>query len=315
MPGSLPAPRVSVALICDFDAGEERGWEHLRSSLRAVATQDFDEPVEVLLVESGSLVSEMPPDVKDVIPDLRLVAGPEGGSYELKNEAARQATTELLVLLDADCIPERDWLRRLVEGLRAHPEAVVLSAKTEYAGRSRTERILSLLSRSYLDPGRFGETRFISNNNAIFRREAMLAHPLPEGVGPFGSRAQSEAFRREGRPMLFEPRTRVVHDFEGWETERDIRRNFGYGAVRLRQFDPRIPHSWLLRLGRLSIPLFLGLRTLDSFWNVLRLGPAYGVPRRQLPLALGCAVVVHALEIGGMLSAFRGDPPPPSSFR
>ncbi len=192
-----------------------------------------------------------------------MVAGPGGGTYPLKNAAFRVASADLVVLLDADCVPERDWLRRLVDAIRAHPEAVAVSTKTEYPGRTLGERILSLLSRSYVDPGSPGETRFITNNSAIFRREPLLEHPLPLGLGPFAAGIQSTSLRRAGWTIRFEPRTRVIHGFDGRPMERDIRRNFGYGTIVTRLRDPNMSYARLLRLGRALIPIFAALRTLD----------------------------------------------------
>ncbi len=94
----------------------------------------------------------------------------------------------------------------LVNAMNANPEASVISGKTVYAGRGLGERMLSLLSRSYVDAGQAGVTRFISNNNAAWRREVFLAHPFPAGLGPFAGRMQSESIRRAGGHLLFEPK-------------------------------------------------------------------------------------------------------------
>ncbi len=72
-----------------------------------------------------------------------------------------------------------------MNAMNANPEASVISGKTVYARRGLGERMLSLLSRSYVDAGQAGVTRFISNNNAAWRREVFLAHPFPAGLGPF----------------------------------------------------------------------------------------------------------------------------------
>lgn len=109
-------------------------------------------------------------------------------SYELKNRVVEAASGDWAAIVDAACIPSRSWLRVLRAVIAEPPGAAALSARTVYPGRSRMERILGLLSRSYLDPGRRGPTRFISGNAAVFRRDVYRRHPLPVGINTFASR-------------------------------------------------------------------------------------------------------------------------------
>ena len=301
-----PPPAVSVVVVSDYAGGQARSWNGLRAVLAALARQDFEEPAEFLLSECSALAGEIPADLAELLPSLRIVLSPASSSYELKNEGVRRASAGIVALIDADCVPDRAWLRRLVEALRRQPDAAAVSGRTVYAGRSLTERVLALLSRSYLDPGRAGATRFISNNNAGFRRSVLRMHPLPVDAGPFAARLQSQAVLRGGGRLLFEPGMRVVHEFEGWPLEADIRRNLGYSAVLTRLRDGSLPHAWLTRLGYASIPLFFGGKIVDSFWNCIRCAPLYGVRRFELAAAFAFAVVVHAMEIPGMVAAFRG---------
>src|SRR6185369_7284561 len=138
-------------------------------------------------------------------------------------------------------------------------------------------------------------TRFISNNNAFLRRRALLAHPLGAPPRALAARLQTEAIRIDGGTLRFEPQMRVVHRFEGWPMERRLRRNVGYRAVRVRQLDPRVPHAWMTRLGALSVPLIVVVRTLDSFRDCVRVGKQYGVRWFELPLAFAAAIAVHLL--------------------
>jgi hypothetical protein len=226
-------------------------------------------------------------------------------SYELKNRAAEAATGDWLAIVDADCIPQRSWLQVLRAAIAEHPDLVAVSAKTMYPGRSRIERVLGLLSRSYLDPGRRGPTRFISGNAACFRREVYRRHPLPVALGAFASRIQSESFLRDHATLLFDPELVVVHDFEGWRMERDIRRNHGYSTVITRLCDDRLPYAGVVRAGVMVIPLIVAGKILDSVRDCLRFFRHYNVKWFELPLALALIVVTHVLEIPGMWRAFH----------
>jgi hypothetical protein len=92
--------------------------------------------------------------------------------------------------------------------------------------------------------------------------------------------------------------------------ERRIRRHVGYRAVRVRQLDPRLPFTWMIRFGYLSIPLVLAARIADSWRDCLRARHHYGIRPLELPLAFALAVAVHLMEIGGMIEAFSEASPP-----
>ncbi len=299
-----PSPVVSVVIVSDYAGGEAKAWDDIRATVDAFARQDFTGRAEFLLSESASIQKEIPADLSETLPSLRLVLSPASSSYDLKNHGVRAASADIVAIIDADCIPDPEWLRHLVEAMRLNPDVVAVSGRTVYEGRTLMERMLSLLSRSYLDPGRAGTTRFISNNNAGFRRSVYLKYPLPVDAGAFAARLQSDAIVRAGGKLLFEPRMRVVHDFEGWAMEGDIRRNIGYGTIKTRLRQHLLPYAWLTRLGPASIPLFSVGKTLNSWADCLRCARHYGVRWYELPLALALAVVVNLMEIPGMLSAF-----------
>lgn len=308
-------PVVSVVIVSDYAGGETKAWDDLKATLAALARQDFAGPTEFLLSESADIAQQVSSDLMTTLPSLKVVLSSASSSYALKNEGVRAASADIVATLDADCIPGSDWLRHLMDTMRDHPNVVAVSGRTVYTGDSLTERVLALLSRSYLDPGCTGRTRFISNNNAGFRRSIFLTHPLPTDAGPFAARLQSEAILRSGGQLLFEPRMRVVHDFAGWAMERDIRRNIGYGTITTRLRDRALPYAWLARLGSASILLFAVAKTLDSWSDCVRCGRQYGVRWYELPIAFCLAVVVHVMEIPGMISAFQGQEITETAYR
>jgi hypothetical protein len=304
---NVPAmePSVSVVIVSDYASGQETGWNDLRKTLRALAQQDFEEPADFMLVESTELAQQIPPDFGAILPALRVITVPQRTSYELKNAAVQAASTELVAMVDGDCSPSADWLRRLVGAMRAHPDAAVISGRTFHAGKGLVHRAMGAVNRSYVDVGQAGPTRRISNNNALYRRSAFLAHPLTTNVGPFGGHLQAEAILRSGGRLLFEPRARVVHAYEGWATEQNVRRGIGYGVIRTRRADPRMPYAWLTRLGYLSIPLFVAGHILTAWWYCLRRGRDHGVVWYELPVAFAFAAIACSMETPGMLSALR----------
>src|SRR5271170_2877407 len=123
-------PSVSVVIISDYATGDDAAWNELRTTLKALAQQDFHESAEFLLVESAELASLIPSDLSTILPNLRVISVPKSSSYELKNAAVQAASTELVAMVDGDCAASPQWLRALVYALRAHPDAMVVSGRT-----------------------------------------------------------------------------------------------------------------------------------------------------------------------------------------
>jgi cellulose synthase/poly-beta-1,6-N-acetylglucosamine synthase-like glycosyltransferase len=312
-------PHVTVVVVSDYAGGSDKAWDDLRKTLAALATQDVEVPVEYVLVESAELAGRIPPTVVATLPGLRVEAAPVGrgfgASYALKNHGIARARAPWVAILDADCIPGPGWLRAALAATGHRPDIGAVSGMTVYAGRSLSERTLAVLSRAYLDRrGRAG-TKFVSNNNCLLRRDAAVAHPLPEDGGPFAARIQSEALRAAGWHLAFEPAMRVTHDFEGWEMERDIRRNIGWATITVRRIEPSVPHAWALRLGPLASLYFFAAHVGESWWAVLRAGHHYGLAAHERPVAMAAALYVHALELGGMRDALAGRPLGATAYR
>jgi hypothetical protein len=296
-------PAASVIVVSDYGSWNEDGWNDLRGTLRIVADQSADTGAEVFLIDSRPAGQTMPDDVPALVPGMRIIGPSSKTAQELLNEAVHAARSDVVVLLDGDCTPSPGWLRAAIAAMRRWPDAAAVSGRTVYPDTSFAFRVLGLLSRSYLDPGRPGPTRFVSNYNAALRRDALLAHPLASMRRAMAARLQTEAIRIGGGGLYFEPAMRVTHRFEGWEMERRIRHNVGYRTVRVRVLEPRIPHAWMLRLGPLALPALIAARTADSWWDCLRVGRHYGVRWFEMPSALAIAVYVHLLEVGGMSTA------------
>ena len=97
--------------------------------------------------------------------------------------------------------------------------------------------------------------------------------------------------------------------------ERDIRRNSGFAAVRVRQINPNIRFAAITRLGIFCIPVFLAGRTLYDCWTSIRWGHHYGIAWYYQPLTLVLALIVHILEIPGMALALRRESLGHSAYR
>ena len=309
-------PTVTVMVVSDYRPGEQKSWNDLRATLAALANQEFDEPVEYLVLENRKDLEQMPSDVPQTLPGVRVIASDARGSYELKNAGVQAAAADLVMVLDADCVPDRHWVRAGVDAMRQRPDAIGISGRTTYPGRSTLERALGLLSRSYVDRGEAGPVRLLSTNNMIVRRRVFCSDPLPAECGAFAYRLVTERLLRQGGKLYFEPAMRAVHDFEGWPMERDLRRQVGWTSIRIRQLDADIPGAKVVRLlGPTSVPLLYAYRLVESTGHCFRLPRHFGLRWRHIPLLLALAVLVHSFELPGMFRALGGRQAGPTVYR
>ena len=68
--------------------------ERSSPTLAALANQDFDESIEYLLLENRSDLEQMPRDVPETLPGVRVIASDARDSYELKNAGVQAATAD-----------------------------------------------------------------------------------------------------------------------------------------------------------------------------------------------------------------------------
>jgi hypothetical protein len=311
----MSEPVISVVVVSDYAEGTPGSVDDYRHCLRALAAQDFDEPVEFILSESDRFRDRIPPDLAEILPSLRFVFSAERSAFGLKNAAAAQARAPLIAILDADCDPSPGWLRSAVETLRAHPEIAAVSGRNLSPAGTRWARIVSLAGRAVGDEGVAGPTTHVSLNNIAYRRNVLLEHPMSSAAGSCGFALHSQALLRAGRRLFFDPGMVVVHDDMDFAATRDVRRQIGLSIVRARMVDPQHPHAWLIRLGYASIPLFVAAKTVLSARRVLVRRAAQGVRWYEVPAAMAAGFVHHLLEVPGMILAFRGLPIRTTQFR
>ena len=208
-------PDVSVVILADYAPGDAGTYNGLRAALRGLANQSFIGAAEFILVESDCLRDRLPGDLTAVLPALRTVFSGAQDSFSLRNIGVRHATGDIVAFLDADCVPERDWLARLVAAFDRKKNIAAVSGRTTYGEGSLLKRTLALFSRAYVDRGDAGEVRQISNNNAAYRRSILVSHPFPSGVSPFIAALQAGAIMSAGGRLWFEPRARGVPAYGG----------------------------------------------------------------------------------------------------
>ena len=177
----------------------------LPATLEAIAAQDVA-PHEVIVVDDGSTDGTAEAARSSAV-EVTVIEGDHAGPAVARNRGVARASGEALAFTDADCVPQRSWLR---EGLRAleHADLVQGAVLPDPAvAIGPFDRVVSVGADSAL----------YETANLLVRRElfdaiggfedplgARLGKPLGEDV-LFGWRA-----RRRGARVTFD-REAVVH--------------------------------------------------------------------------------------------------------
>lgn len=302
-------PSVSIITVSDYKTGDPSSMKALQLTLAGLAKQDYDGSVEYILVEAEDSLNQVPDDISEVLPELRVVIGDQGPtSYDLKNAGAQAASSDFVVMLDADCAPHPKWLSSLMGHRQRHPNAAAISGRTMYKKQGVLPNIFALLDRGYVDCGGPGECGAISNNNGAFSREILLKFPLENDVGPFGSKPHSDQIKADGGELRFEPGMVVYHGYGAWPMAKEIREFTGYAMARYRKINPNAKYGWLYRLGPVAIPVIFAMGLLDSWISILKLYPHYDLKWYNVPYAFYVAFRAQLLEIPGLVKGMREEP-------
>ena len=90
----------------------------IQATLSSLLAQDFKEPYEIIVVDSSS--DETPHIIAEQSSEVRLIRrDQQTDPGTARNLGIAQAQGEIIACIDADCIAQPDWLRRMVEEQRS----------------------------------------------------------------------------------------------------------------------------------------------------------------------------------------------------
>jgi GT2 family glycosyltransferase len=185
--------------------------DYLEVTLASLAAQDLDGEYEVIAVDDGS--RDRTPAIIDAA-GVRYVRhdfprGPNGA----RNTGVRDASADLVAMVDDDVWAPPGWLRTLVEGAERHPDADALGgpirARLEGpAPRSCGRELPPITS---LDLGRDDRTTdLVWSANMAIRRSAF------DRIGPFDERFSTGGDEEDWLRRLRAAGGKVVYVADAW---------------------------------------------------------------------------------------------------
>jgi hypothetical protein len=283
----------------DVERSLARLLARLRAQSRPLASLD-----EVIIVHSG-----LAPTARDRLQDVagcRLAfvpIDPASDYYAAKDAGFAATRADVVAFADADCWPEPDWLRALLEPF-ADAEVRVVAGRTTYRDDLFGAAATAIDFMYFASPLGPGCTRNFYANNVAFRREVLEAG----GYGAHGfyrgsCQVLGLALQARGVPVRFAPRAHTIHRLpDSLADLLRLRLLRGADAVELaphlaRAYLPRAVR-WLARIGPLSGVAVLAVRCACSL-VALRQQRLTGVRGARWLAGAALVTAIHAADAAG----------------
>jgi glycosyltransferase involved in cell wall biosynthesis len=215
---SAPPPLPSFSLILETENLANADLQGLLDSLRCLDTQDPSprSANEVWLIDSGDTPTALLDQLRAQYDWLQVYDAPPGTSYyAAKMLGAKLATGEIVVYYDSDCLYEPQWLRTMLASFGDGEAIQIVAGETRTRGVGPYGTAMAL---AYIFPPYSGETQLAPAtgyylNNVAFRREWLLAHPIPTNLPLYRGNCalHGNALRQAGFTIWRQPLARATH--------------------------------------------------------------------------------------------------------
>ncbi|MEM9810262.1 MAG: glycosyltransferase family A protein [Pseudomonadota bacterium] len=230
-----PALDLTMVVVSDYETGEKSYKDEILL-LKSLAEQGVWAPYKIVIAESTANQNIAPPqDLFDQGLQVELVYRDAHTSCALKNAALDHVTTEWVVSIEADTVPEPGWLDAITKAVASHPDCSIFFGRTYYGEETIWRRTCNLLERSFDDRGSDGPTNHISNNAALYRTELAKAFPYKHAATQFlSARIRLDALHKHGHRAYFVSGAVARHAVGDAGFTWDVYRNTGYSDMKVR---------------------------------------------------------------------------------
>jgi len=214
----INAKLPSFSIILEIENLVNADVEGLSKSLASLTNQDLSPACanEVLIIDSGNASPKLLTQLCQKHPWITVHPAPLAtGYYKVKMLGAQLATGEVIVYCDSDCIYESHWLRTILTTFSQGDGIQVVAGETTTQGVGLYGTAMAL---TYIFPQFSGEqistpTRQYFLNNVAFRRQFLLANPIPVNLPLYRGNCAIHAHHllQQGHTIWRQPNARATH--------------------------------------------------------------------------------------------------------
>ena len=292
-------PRVSV-IVPAYNSGKT-----IAECLEALASQTYPAGLyETIVVDDGS--TDSTPSLVGKFP-VKYLRQKNSGPATARNRGAREASGEIILFTDSDCVADPDWIEEMT-GPFKDPEVVAVKGAYRTNQRSIVARFAQLEFEERFEMLKKAESiDMVDTYSAGYRRDLFMAAGGFDASFPVANNEDTELSYRLsvlGHKMVFNPGARVCHLRHPDSVKRYASLKFWRGYWRMAVYK-RFPGKMLkdhytpqsLKLGILFVFLFAA-------------GAAFAalVPRPGVYVPMLAALCFALTCVPFTLSALRKDP-------
>ncbi|MBS3061350.1 MAG: glycosyltransferase [Candidatus Diapherotrites archaeon] len=149
------------------------GAKTISNTLHALLEQDFPKSdFEVIVVNDGSTDSTAA--VVTHFSSVKLISQPNAGPAVARNTGVQVALGDIVVFLDADCVPKKNWLSEMLKPF-SDPKIVGVQGRYENPIKNLMAEFVQLeIEERYEGMKQLASIDFIGSYSAAYRRETFL---------------------------------------------------------------------------------------------------------------------------------------------
>jgi len=185
----------------------------IKDCIESLLNQDYKDKYEVIVVDDGS--TDDTAQIMAKYPTVKFIKQSNAGPAAARNRGASEANGEIILFTDSDCVPERDWIRMMLEPFHENKDVVGVKGIYRTKQRELTARFVQM---EYEDKYRYMEKEdfidFIDTYSAGFRKEKfmeMKGYDTEFSVACAEDVELSYRLAKRGYKMIFNPRAIVYH--------------------------------------------------------------------------------------------------------